>query len=140
MQYMQTHKFKSALIESCVDDVLGCHPDKHTAWKQWQHSEKVFVDSSLSTKHQKGGPSKQVQVWLGKVYDTVKQWVKLADDEVKTYIAFIKSILSQDYVDACRPIVRHWQSQTYGYYISPVERLCTWTRDLYLCQTPIKIL
>ena len=54
----------------------------------------------------KGRPPSQTQVWLGKLYDTVKQWVKLEDSKVKKYVDAIQTVIAQKTITA-RELLTH---------------------------------
>jgi len=91
-------QYKIALVDSYVDDILGGHSCEDTAWEQWDHSEKVLNVFSLPTKADKGRPPNQRNIWLGKHYDTVRQWVKLSQKKFNKYSNFIDLILGLNYV------------------------------------------
>ena len=74
-----------------LDDILGGHHDKDKAWEQFSHSEKVLKLLSLQTKGAKAKPPAQIQQWLGKIYNTKKQWITLPPEKIKKYISELKS-------------------------------------------------
>lgn len=94
------NSYKIAMIDIYMDDILGGHPNEDKAWQQWNHSEVVLKRFPLPTKTAKGRPPNQIQIWLGKEYNTKRQWVKLPLSKLKKYTDFIKSILKSDYVTA----------------------------------------
>ena len=73
-----------------LDDILGGHPNKEKAWEQFSHSEKVLRLLSLQTKEAKSKPPSQTQKWLGKIYDTKKQWISLPSDKNQKYTTELK--------------------------------------------------
>ena len=77
-----------------LDDILGGHPDEQEAQEQFSHSEKILQKLSLRTKEAKAKPPAQVQKWLGKIYDTRRQWLYLPSDKVQQYIAELKLVMS----------------------------------------------
>ena len=81
---------KLALLFYYLDDILGGHPIEEKAWEQFSHSEEVLKLLSLQTKTTKSKPPAQIQQWLGKIYDTTKQWISLPSTKIKKYIAELK--------------------------------------------------
>ena len=77
-----------------LDDILGGHPVKDKAWEQFSHSEKILKLLSLQTKRSKAKPPAQIQQWLGKIYDTRKQWISLPSEKIQKYISELKAVLS----------------------------------------------
>ena len=96
----ETNKWSVPLIERYVDDVLGCHGEDHKAADQWTHSENILEELSLPTKKGKGRPPNNIQIWLGKEYDTTKQEVKLPDEKVERYLRFIADIANKNWIEA----------------------------------------
>ena len=74
--------------------------------KQYAHSEKILRELSLKTKESKGRPPSTKQIWLGKEYDTIKQWVKLPDSKVNRYVQGIESVIASKYISA-RKLLSH---------------------------------
>ena len=83
-----------AILFYYLDDILGGHPVKEKAWEQFSHSEKILKLLSLQTKNTKAKPPAQIQQWLGKIYDTIKQWITLPPEKIQKYIAELKSALT----------------------------------------------
>ena len=73
-----------------LDDILGGHSVEEKAWEQFSHSEKVLKLLSLQTKNTKAKPPAQRQKWLGKIYDTKKQWICLPSEKIEKYISELK--------------------------------------------------
>ena len=78
-----------------LDDILGGHPEQHKATEQFLHSEQVLKKLSLRTKDSKAKPPAQVQKWLGKIYDTRKQWIYLPQEKVQKYVLELSNILAK---------------------------------------------
>ncbi len=76
-----------------MDDILVGHPDKDKSWEQWYESERILCDFPMPTKDAKGRPPNQRQVWLGKLYDTIKQWVKMDQAKFDKYMKYIRTVL-----------------------------------------------
>ena len=83
-----------AILFYYLDDILGGHPTKQKAWEQFSHSEKILKLLSLQTKTSKAKPPAQIQQWLGKIYNTKKQWISLPTDKITKYITDLNKILS----------------------------------------------
>ena len=83
-----------AILFYYLDDILGGHPIKEKAWEQFSHSEKVLKLLSLQTKSAKAKPPAQIQQWLGKIYDTRKQWISLPPEKITRYVTDLNKILS----------------------------------------------
>ena len=49
---------------------------------------------SLQTKSTKSKPPAQVQQWLKKIYETIKQWISLSSTKIKKYIAELKQAIN----------------------------------------------
>lgn len=81
------------LIFHYLDDILGGHRLCSKAWTQWDHSEDVLVDLGLQTKRAKDRTPAQIQIWLGKEYNTIKQWVRLSDAKCDKYSKIISDLL-----------------------------------------------
>ena len=77
-----------------LDDILSGHPDNDRAWEQFSNSEKILKLPSLQTKGSKAKPPVQVQKWLGKIYDTRKQWISLPSKKIQKYISELESVIS----------------------------------------------
>ena len=84
-----------AILFYYLDDILGGHPSKKKAWEQFKHSETILKKLSLQTKNAKSKPPAQIQRWLGKLYDTVKQWLKLPPEKVEKYVKDLKILLTK---------------------------------------------
>ena len=85
--YTKNGRTTIALIFHYLDDILGGHKKRSIAWKQFRHSESILRKLSLRTKDAKAKPPSQVQQWLGKIFDTKKQWLSLPADKVKKYVS-----------------------------------------------------
>ena len=81
-----------AILFYYLDDILGGHPIQHKAWEQFNHSEIILKQLSLQTKHTKSKPPAQVQQWLGKIYDTVRQWLSLPKEKVFKYTTELEQL------------------------------------------------
>ena len=81
-----------------LDDILGGHASEKKAWQQFHHSEKILKKLSLQTKEAKSKPPAQVQQWLGKIYDTINQWIKLPEDKVNKYNQDLEALLKRQSV------------------------------------------
>ena len=95
-----------ALIFHYLDDILGGHREPDIAWKQFRHSEKILQSLSLRTKDSKSKPPSQTQQWLGKVYDTKRQWLSLPHDKVERYISEMKAAIARPSITK-RDLLRH---------------------------------
>ena len=95
-----------ALIFYYLDDILGGHPDRSVAWKQFNHSEQILKKLSLGTKASKAKPPCEVQQWLGKVYDTNRQWLRLPQDKVNKYVADMQGAMKKKSITK-RELLRH---------------------------------
>ena len=84
-----------AIIFYYLDDILGGHPSESKAWDQFNHSEQILRKLSLRTKNAKAKPPAQVQQWLGKIYDTRKQWLSLPKEKVDKYISDLNKLLNK---------------------------------------------
>ena len=84
-----------AILFYYLDDILGGHPIEEKAWEQFSHSEKVLKLLSLQTKSAKAKPPAQIQQWLGKIYNTRKQWISLPSQKIQKYISELKSALTK---------------------------------------------
>ena len=84
-----------ATIFHYLDDTLGGHQIESKAIEQFEHSEAILRKLSLRTKESKAKPPSQVQQWLGKIYDTRNQWLKLPDEKVKKYVSDIESAIAK---------------------------------------------
>ena len=47
-----------------------------------------------------------MQVWLGKEYDTVKQWLKLPDSKVQKHVKAIETVITSPHITA-RKLLSH---------------------------------
>ena len=65
-----------------LDDTFRGHSIESKAWKQFHHSERILKKLSLKTKDPKAKSPAQAQQWLGKSYDTKRQWLKVPRDKV----------------------------------------------------------
>ena len=81
-----------------LDDILGGHSSEKKAWQQFRHSEKILRKLSLQTKDSKSKPPAQIQQWLGKIYDTINQWIKLPSEKVDKYNKDLKTLLQRQSV------------------------------------------
>lgn len=90
--------FRIACIDYYVDDIFGLHYDPDIAAQQWFHSETVLSKMNLKTKMAKGRPPKQVQIFLGKEYDLLRQWVRLGEEKFQRYKTFLLHLLTLDRV------------------------------------------
>ena len=61
---------------------------------------------SLKTKESKGRPPNTTQIWLGKEYDTIKQWLKLPNSKVQKYIKAIETVITSNHITA-RKLLSH---------------------------------
>ena len=95
-----------AIIFYYLDDILGGHRTKELAWKQFHHSEQILQRLSLKTKETKAKPPAQIQKWLGKIYDTRRQWLKLPADKVDKYTLDLQQLLNKKSVTQ-RELLRH---------------------------------
>ena len=91
----KTDTYKVAVVFYYMDDILGGHTNKDIAWLQFNHSEQILKLLNLPTKQAKARIPNQYQKWLGKMYDTIKQWVKLPDEKVKKYINDMEILLNK---------------------------------------------
>ena len=89
-----TH-YKLAITLIYLDDILGGHKTLALAQAQYDHVETILNKLQLQSQPNKARPPAQVQVWLGKEYNTVKQWVKLTADKLNKYVTAMKSFLKQ---------------------------------------------
>ena len=83
-----------AILFYYLDDILGGHPDEQKAQEQFLHSERILKKLSLRTKEAKAKPPAQVQKWLGKIYDTRRQWLYLPSDKVQQYIDELRLVMN----------------------------------------------
>ena len=83
-----------AIIFYYLDDILGGHPNETVAWQQFHHSESILKLLSLKTKESKAKPPAQTQKWLGKLYDTVRQWLSLPPDKVEQYVSDLQRVIN----------------------------------------------
>ena len=81
------------LIIAYVDDIIGGHIDKKTAMDQFNHCSEVLSALNLPTKPSKSKFPKQLQILLGKLFDTIRAWLFLPKIKVDKYI--IKMLLSK---------------------------------------------
>ena len=89
-----------------LDDILGGHEEESIAWKQFYHSEKILKKLSLETKQSKAKPPSQEQQWLGKVYDTKRQWLSLPKEKVDKYVHDIKIAMNRPSITK-RHLLKH---------------------------------
>ena len=90
--------YRMCLVDSYVDDMFGLHPDEDSSWDQWNHSETVLEQMNLKCKVAKGKEPSQINVLLGKEYDLVRQWVRLSDDKLAKYLAFLDTLIHLDWI------------------------------------------
>ena len=124
---LKDHRYIIAIIDYYLDDILGGHRSKAGAMQQWHHSEKVLRALNLKTKAAKGRPPCQIQIWLGKEYNTIRQWVRLSDDKYIKYSKFLKEILDK------KRITIHTLQKLVGRirYVASIYRpLNAWARGL----------
>ena len=88
-----------ATIFYYLDDILGGHRTQQGANEQWLHSESILKHFLMETKMAKGRPPAQVQIFLGKEYDTTRQWVRLSDEKVAKYSQVITDLLTKAFVN-----------------------------------------
>lgn len=86
---------RMALITYYLDDILGLHYSKALAEAQFLHVEQILNKLGLQSQAKKARPPAQQQIWLGKLYDTQKQWVKLTDKKFEKYTTGIREFLSK---------------------------------------------
>ncbi|MCP4910588.1 MAG: hypothetical protein GY907_07760, partial [Bacteroidetes bacterium] len=91
-------RYYMANIFYYMDDILGGHLKKKTAWKQFEHSEKILKKLGLPTKAAKARFPDQCQKWLGKIYDTNKQWIKLESEKVEKYCAYMRTLIQRKWI------------------------------------------
>ena len=89
--------YKLAITLIYLDDILGGHKTLALANAQYDHVETVLNKLQLQSQPNKARPPAQIQVWLGKEYNTVKQWVKLTEDKLNKYVSAMNSFLKQDH-------------------------------------------
>ena len=100
------HIARLATLFYYLDDILGGHRQKSMAWQQFYHTESILEPLSLQTKAAKARETSQTQEWLGKIYDTVNQCVRLPIDKVNKYVSDLKSVLTKKTVTK-RELLRH---------------------------------
>ena len=88
-------EYKVAILLNYLDDILGGHKTLQLAQAQYDHVESVLNKLQLQSQPNKARPPAQVQIWLGKEYDTVRQWVKLTADKFHKYVTEMKSFLQK---------------------------------------------
>ena len=88
-----------ATIFYYLDDILGGHRTLEGAQRQWLHSETILRLLNMMTKDTKGRPPAQIQIFLGKEYDTIRRWVRISDEKIAKYSAIIREVLKNRYVD-----------------------------------------
>ena len=88
-----------ATIFYYLDDILGGHRTLEGAQRQWLHSETILRLLNMMTKGTKGRPPAQIQIFLGKEYDTIRRWVRISDEKIAKYSAIIREVLKKRYVD-----------------------------------------
>ena len=103
---LKESEYRLAVIFNYLDDILGGHPKREIAMHQFQHCRKTLEKLSLATKNGKDRPPSQVQKWLGKVYDTVRQLLKLPQDKVNKYLADLEALLKKSTVTK-RMLLKH---------------------------------
>ena len=87
--------WKIAVSLNYLDDIFGGHRSKILAQAQFDHVEKTLNKIQLQSQLSKARPPSQKQVWLGKEYDTVKQWVKLTEEKLNKYVSGIEMFLKK---------------------------------------------
>ena len=87
--------YKVATLLNYLDDILGGHKTLALAQAQYDHIESVLNKLQLQSQPNKARLPSQVQIWLGKEYDTVKQWVKLTADKFIKYVTEMRSFLQK---------------------------------------------
>ena len=86
---------KIALLTYYLDDILGAHRSKFLAEQQFKHIETILNRLGLKSQDKKARPPAQQQIWLGKLYDTTKQWVELPQEKYDKYVTAVKLFLSK---------------------------------------------
>ena len=89
-----------------LGDVLGSQATESGAWEQFRHSESVLKRVSLETKQSKVHRPSQTQQWLGKIFDTKRQWLSLPTNKVQKYISELQRLKSHKSVTK-RNLLRH---------------------------------
>ena len=95
-----------AVLFYYLDDILGGHTIESMAWKQFHHTETILRRLSLRTKEAKSKPPSQIQKWLGKLYDTRRQWLSLPKEKSDKYKADIESAMRKSSITV-RDLLRH---------------------------------
>ena len=83
------------------------HKSVELAQQQFDYTEQILEKLSLQTKSAKAKPPKQVQIWLGKEYNTRNRTVKLPLLKVKKYISDLKAILLNKKSITKRLLLKH---------------------------------
>ena len=89
--------YKLAITLNYLDDILGGHKTLALAQAQYDQVETVLNKLQLQSQPSKARPPAQIQIWLGKEYNTVKQWVKLTADKLNKYLTAMNLFLKQDH-------------------------------------------
>ena len=108
------------LLDIYMDDILGVHPDESTAWDQWHKAEEVLAKFGLPTKKAKARPPDQINIWLGKEYNTIRQWVRLAPEKVVAYLLLIDDVLTKTHIDGFQMLSLVGKARNMGTVYKPL--------------------
>lgn len=70
-----------------MDDIFGGNKDEKVAWEQFKHVNETLKRLNLAAKDAKSKFPNQIQILLGKEFDTIKQWCKIPLEKLHKYIS-----------------------------------------------------